>query len=67
MKIRINLVLDAGRDLVLQDLNKNRGIGGTEYAVLLLAQHLSEINLFDVFVITKYRLKIYYCKWSGLK
>jgi hypothetical protein len=56
--LRINLAFDAGKDLVVKDLKKNRDLGGTEYAVLLLALHLSEINLFDVYIITKYELKI---------
>jgi glycosyltransferase involved in cell wall biosynthesis len=58
MKIRINLAFNAGKDLVLPDLKKNRGIGGTEYAVLLLALHLSETSIFDIFIVTKYKLKI---------
>jgi glycosyltransferase involved in cell wall biosynthesis len=58
MKIKVNLAFNAGRDIEILDLTKNRGIGGTEYAVLMLALHLSECNLIDVIIITKYELKI---------
>lgn len=58
MKIKIDIAFDAGKKLNLTDLKFNRGIGGTEYAVLYLAFQLSKYRNFKLSIITKYQLNI---------
>lgn len=55
---KINIIFHSSKDLRLSSLEKNIGIGGTEYAVLLLAEALALIDGYEVFLISLSKLEI---------